>query len=121
MNINSLSFFLTKKLSRAVTEAFIRLFNGGIIYRKNRLVNWDCTLRTAISDIEVDHIALEAPTKLKVPGHGDKTYDFGILVEFAYKIEGSNEEIVVATTRPETMLGDTGIAVHPDDPRYKVF
>ena len=53
-----------------------------------------------------------------MPGHGDRTYEFGVLVEFAYKVEGSDEEIVVATTRLETMLGDTAVAVHPEDPRY---
>jgi len=59
---------------------------------------------------------------LPVPGHPkDRTYVFGVIWSFAYKLEGSDEEIVVATTRPETMLGDTGVAVHPDDPRYKQF
>lgn len=70
-------------------EAFIRLFNDGLIYRDSRLVNWCCKLNTAISDIEVDHIQLEKHTKMKVPGCGDKEYDFGILVEFAYKVDGS--------------------------------
>ena len=53
-----------------------------------------------------------------MPGHGDRTYEFGVLIEFAYKVEGSEDEIVVATTRLETMLGDTAVAVHPEDPRY---
>jgi valyl-tRNA synthetase len=55
---------------------------------------------------------------LRVPGHGDRTYEFGVLIEFAYKVEDSDDEIVVATTRLETMLGDTAVAVHPEDPRY---
>jgi len=111
-------FTMDEKLSRAVTEAFVRCFDEGLIYRDNRLVNWCCKLNTAISDIEVDHLKLEKHTKLKVPGH-DKEYDFGIIVDFAYKVAGEDAEIVVSTTRPETMLGDTAVAVHPDDPRYK--
>jgi valyl-tRNA synthetase len=66
----------------------------------------------------VDKLELKGPTMLSVPGHDGK-YEFGCLTLFAYQIEGGGE-IVVATTRPETMLGDTAIAVHPDDPRYKV-
>jgi valyl-tRNA synthetase len=78
-------------------------------------------LESAISDIEVEEVELEKKSvRSNVPGHAaDKNYLFGLLWEFAYKVKGSNEEIVVATTRPETMLGDTAVAVHPDDPRYK--
>ena len=105
--------------SRAVTEAFVRLHDAGLIYRDNRLVNWCCTLRTAISDIEVEYIDVPGPTKMRVPGH-DGLYPFGELVHFAYPVEGSNgtEEVVCATTRIETMLADTAVAVHPDDARY---
>ncbi len=71
-----------------------------------------------MSDIEVDTEQLEKPERRRVPGHGDRTYEFGVLIEFAYKVEGSDDEIVVATTRLETMLGDTAVAVHPEDPRY---
>ena len=69
----------------------------------------------------MDHIDLEGRTFLSVPGHKlqDK-YEFGMITSFAYKVDGEgDEELVVATTRLETMLGDTGVAVHPDDPRYK--
>lgn len=69
----------------------------------------------------MEHQEITQKTKKRVPGHGDKEYEFGLLYEFAYKIEGSNEEIVVATTRPETMLADTAVAVHSKDPRYLVF
>lgn len=101
-------------------EAFLRLHGDGLIYRENRLVNWCCTLRSAISDIEVEYIDLEKRTRLSVPGHDPvKKYEFGCITSFAYKVEGRDEEIVVATTRPETMLGDTAVAVHPEDPRYK--
>jgi valyl-tRNA synthetase len=96
------------------------MYDSGMIYRSNRLVNWCSKLRTAISDIEVDYIDIPKRTKMQVPQHS-KSYEFGILLEFAYKVVGSDkdEELVVATTRPETLLGDTAVAVHPDDPRYK--
>ncbi|KAK2190154.1 hypothetical protein NP493_86g05009 [Ridgeia piscesae] len=111
-------FTMDPKLCRAVTEAFVRMHDKGIIYRSNRLVNWSCTLNSAISDIEVDKMEVEGRTFLPVPGYDEKI-EFGVLVSFAYPIEGSDEEIVVATTRIETMLGDTGVAVHPEDDRYK--
>ena len=75
-------------------------------------------MQSTISDLEVDHIDLEGKKKLKVPGY-EKLIDFGELVHFAYKVEGSDEEIIVATTRVETMVGDTAVAIHPDDERYK--
>uniref|UniRef100_A0A8R1DGZ7 Valine--tRNA ligase n=1 Tax=Caenorhabditis japonica TaxID=281687 RepID=A0A8R1DGZ7_CAEJA len=111
-------FTMDPKMCRAVTEAFIRMHESGTIYRSNRLVNWSCALRSAISDIEVDKKELTGSTLLAVPGYEQKI-EFGVLNSFAYKIEGSEEEIVVSTTRIETMLGDSGIAVHPDDQRYK--
>ncbi|TRY84984.1 hypothetical protein DNTS_028859 [Danionella cerebrum] len=106
------------KLSLAVKEAFVRMHEDGVIYRSKRLVNWSCTLNSAISDIEVDKKELTGRTLLPVPGYKEKV-EFGVLVSFAYKIEGSDEEVVVATTRIETMLGDTAVAVHPEDPRYQ--
>uniref|UniRef100_A0A803TVX7 valine--tRNA ligase n=1 Tax=Anolis carolinensis TaxID=28377 RepID=A0A803TVX7_ANOCA len=109
-------FTMDPKLSRAVEEAFIRLHEEGVIYRSKRLVNWSCTLNSAISDIEVDKKELTGRTLLPVPGYKEKV-EFGVLVSFAYKIEDA--EVVVATTRIETMLGDTAVAVHPQDPRYK--
>ncbi|XP_034710261.1 valine--tRNA ligase, mitochondrial 1 isoform X2 [Vitis riparia] len=112
-------FTMDEKRSLAVTEAFVRLYKEGLIYRDLRLVNWDCILRTAISDIEVDYEDIKVRTLLKVPGY-EKPVEFGVLTSFAYPIEGG-EEIVVATTRVETMLGDTAIAVHPDDERYTRF
>lgn len=111
-------FTMSKKLSTAVHEAFIRLYDQGLIYRDIRLVNWSSALHTAISEIEVDSIEIEAFTKRKVPGHIDEI-EFGVLTKFAYKVDGTGEELIVATTRLETMLGDTGVAVHPDDNRYK--
>ncbi|PSS14124.1 Valine--tRNA ligase, partial [Actinidia chinensis var. chinensis] len=110
-------FTMDEKRSKAVIEAFVRLYKEGLIYRDLRLVNWDCILRTAISDIEVDYLDIKERTPLKVPGY-EKPVEFGVLTSFAYPLEGGLGEIVVATTRVETMLGDTAIAIHPDDPRY---
>jgi valyl-tRNA synthetase len=95
-------FTLDEGLSRAVVEAFVRLHQEGRIYRGDYLVNWSPGLDTAISDLEVEMRQVE-----------------GTLWHIAYPVEGSTERIVVATTRPETMLGDTAIAYHPDDPRYR--
>ncbi|XP_058116915.1 valine--tRNA ligase [Anopheles ziemanni] len=112
-------FTMDPKLCKAVTEAFVRMHETGMIYRSSRLVNWSCTLRSAISDIEVDKVEISGRTQLSIPGYADKV-EFGVLVSFAYKVIGKNdEEIVVATTRVETMLGDTAVAVHPKDERYK--
>ncbi|KAK0759195.1 hypothetical protein N5P37_008077 [Trichoderma harzianum] len=111
------AFTMDEHFSSAVADVFIRFHEEGIIYRANRLVNWDSTLTTALSNIEVDNEELSGRTLLDVPGY-DKKVEFGIIVHFKYPIENSEETIEVATTRPETMLGDSGIAVHPDDPRY---
>lgn len=103
-------------------EAFVRLHERGLIYRANRLVNWSCVLKTAISDDEVEYMEIKEKTMMKVPGHDEiKLYEFGTLTKFAYKIKGGaeGEEIIVATTRIETMLGDTAIAVNSKDQRYK--
>jgi valyl-tRNA synthetase len=96
-------FTMDPDLSRAVTEAFVRLHEEELIYRATRLINWCTDCRTALSDLEVEN---------EEGANGE-------MFQFAYKVEGSDEEIVVATTRPETMLGDTAVAVHPDDERYK--
>jgi valyl-tRNA synthetase len=121
------AFTMDANLSAAVTEAFVRFHEDGLLYRDTRLVNWSCSLKSAISDIEVDYLDLEGRTFLAVPNHKLKDkYEFGMITSFAYKVapecrEGLGEhsdELVVATTRLETMLGDTAVAVHPDDPRY---
>lgn len=113
-------FTMDPKLCRAVTEAFIRLHDDDVIYRSNRLVNWSCTLKSAISDIEVDKMELTGRTLLSIPGYKDKI-EFGVLVLFAYETIDTKQKIIVATTRIETMLGDTAIAVHPKDTRYSQF
>ncbi|KAM3341099.1 valine-tRNA ligase, mitochondrial 1 [Capsicum galapagoense] len=110
-------FTMDEKRSKAVTEAFVRLSNEGLIYRAPRMVHWDCVLRTAISDIEVEYTDIKERTLLNVPGY-EEPVEFGLLTSFAYPLEGGLGEIVVATTRIETMLGDTAIAIHPEDKRY---
>jgi valyl-tRNA synthetase len=95
-------FTMDEGLSEAVKEAFVRLYQDGLIYRGKRLVNWDPKLHTAISDLEV--ISEE---------------ENGSLWHFKYFLEDGSTHLVVATTRPETLLGDTAVAVHPEDERYK--
>ena len=89
-------------LSKAVQRVFITLFEQGLIYRGHRLVNWDPTFHTAISDLEVV-----------------QEEEAGSLWHLRYPLQGQDGHLVVATTRPETMLGDTAVAVHPDDERYR--
>jgi valyl-tRNA synthetase len=120
-------FTMDDMLSKAVVEAFNRFHEKGLMYRANRLGNWSCALKSAISDIEVDYIELEGRTFLEVKTHKGNVkdpkgrYEFGVLTSFAYPVQDSDsdEHLVVATTRLETMLGDTAVAVHPEDPRYK--
>ncbi|KAH8175980.1 tRNA synthetases class I (I, l, M and v) domain-containing protein [Sarocladium implicatum] len=112
------AFTMDESRSAAVSEAFVRLHEEGIIYRANRLVNWCTQLNTALSNLEVGNKELAGRTLLEVPGY-DKKVEFGVIVHFKYPIEGSDETVEVATTRIETMLGDSGIAVHPKDERYK--
>ncbi|CAG8441869.1 6486_t:CDS:10 [Ambispora leptoticha] len=114
------AFTMDEKLSKAVIETFCRLQEEGIIYRATRLVNWCVRLNTALSNLEVESKELSGRTFLSVPGYSaDEKFEFGVLTSFAYPVEDSDEKIVVATTRPETMLGDTAVAVHPQDLRYK--
>lgn len=112
------AFTMDENLSAAVRKTFIQLHDEGLIYRANRLVNWCCKMNTALSNLEVDQKELEGSTKIDVPGY-DKKIEFGSIWNFKYPIDGTNEFIEVATTRPETMLGDSGVAVHPTDERYK--
>jgi valyl-tRNA synthetase len=95
-------FTMDKGLSKAVKEVFVQLYNEGLIHKANRLINWDPESFTALSDLEVDHKEL--------PGH---------LWHIKYPVIDSDIILTVATTRPETMFGDSGVAVHPDDERYK--
>jgi valyl-tRNA synthetase len=96
-------FTMDEGLSRAVLKVFVELYRAGLIYKDKRLVNWDPKLLTAVSDLEV--------VQVETKGH---------LWHFKYPVEGLiNTFITVATTRPETMLGDTAVAVHPDDERYR--
>ncbi|CAH00820.1 valine--tRNA ligase [Kluyveromyces lactis] len=112
------AFTLDPKLSKAVVEAFVKLHEEGIIYRAARLVNWSVKLNTAISNLEVENKDIKGKTLLSVPGYDEKV-EFGVLTSFSYPVVGSDEKLIVATTRPETMFGDTAVAIHPDDERYK--
>ncbi|KXS10906.1 hypothetical protein M427DRAFT_102975 [Gonapodya prolifera JEL478] len=113
-------FTMDPMLSKAVNEAFIRLHEEGIIYRENKLVNWCTSLKTALSNLEVENVEIDKRTLMSVPDHDpNRKYEFGVLAQFAYPLEEGDGEIVVATTRLETMLGDTAVAVHPTDERYK--
>src|SRR4029077_9330565 len=101
-------FTMDEGLSRAVVKVFVELYRQGLIYKDKRLVNWDPKLLTAIADLEVQQIEVKGSLwYLRYPIEGR-----------AFSPEDPTSFIVVATTRPETMLGDTGVAVHPDDPRY---
>jgi len=95
-------FTLDEGLSKAVREVFVRLYEDGLIYRDNRLINWCPRCRTALSDLEVEHEDFE-----------------GRLTHIKYPFSDGSKFITVATTRPETMLGDTAVAVNPEDERYK--
>jgi valyl-tRNA synthetase len=95
-------FTMDEGLSKAVQEAFVRLYDDGLIYRGKRLVNWDPKLHTAISDLEVQN-----------------EEEKGFMWHLRYPLADGSGHLVVATTRPETMLGDTAVAVHPEDERYK--
>ncbi len=95
-------FTLDEGLSNAVTEVFVKLYEKGLIYRGNRIINWCPECKTSLSDVEVEH--------------DEKAGHFW---HINYPIKDSDEVIEIATTRPETMLGDTAIAVHPEDERYK--
>ncbi|MDD3181628.1 MAG: valine--tRNA ligase [Alphaproteobacteria bacterium] len=95
-------FTMDEGLNKAVTKVFVQLYNEKLIYKDKRLVNWDPKMLTAISDLEVEAKEIK-----------------GNLWHFKYPIEGSDEFIIVATTRPETMLGDTAVAVHPENEKLK--
>ncbi|EHH52893.1 hypothetical protein EGM_13426 [Macaca fascicularis] len=104
--------------SVAVTEAFVRLYKAGLLYRNRQLVNWSCALRSAISDIEVENRPLPGRTQLRLPGCPTPV-SFGLLFSVAFPVDGEPDaEVVVGTTRPETLPGDVAVAVHPDDSRY---
>lgn len=114
-------FTMDEQRSKSVVEAFIQLHERGLLYRSERMVHWCCSLKTAISDVEIEDLELDGPKMLPIPQHKDK-YEFGVLIDFAYKLkEDPSKEIIVSTTRIETMLGDVAVCVHPDDPRYKAL
>ncbi|UUX95523.1 valine--tRNA ligase [Aquabacterium sp. J223] len=97
-------FTMDEKLSPVVTDTFVKLYEEGLIYRGKRLVNWDPVLKSAVSDLEVE-----------------SEEEDGFLWHIRYPLDDGSGELVVATTRPETMLGDTAVMVHPEDERYTAF
>ena len=112
-------FTMDEGLSKAVTKVFVDLYNKGLIYRDKRLVNWDPHFQTAISDLEVETREVAGHYwHLRYPLADGVTYDHPLKVEDGNVTFEKRDYIVVATSRPETMLGDTGVAVHPEDPRY---
>uniref|UniRef100_A0A1I8PSQ2 Valine--tRNA ligase n=1 Tax=Stomoxys calcitrans TaxID=35570 RepID=A0A1I8PSQ2_STOCA len=115
-------FTMDERQAYAVNEAFIRLFEEGLIERKESLVNWSCALQSAISDIEVETLDLKGPTELSVPGY-EKNITFGRMYDISYRIMNVTEPeyIKVSTTRPETLLGDVAVAVNPTDERYQKY
>ncbi|CAL6033706.1 Valine-tRNA_ligase [Hexamita inflata] len=132
-------FTLDQERTVCHDEAFCRLFERGLIYRDNRLVGWDCTLQTAISDVEIEYMDVDAPIQLQI---GAQKYPFGYLWNFSYpvitgeleklsdaelgKLFDENQSAFVdkltfGTTRPETMIGDSALAIHPEDARYTQY
>ncbi|KAH0576603.1 Valine-tRNA ligase [Spironucleus salmonicida] len=133
-------FTLDSERIKAHDEAFKRFFDDGLIYRDNRLVGWDCTLQTAISDVEVEYMNVTGPIQLEING---KKYPFGNLWNFGYPVipdsliqkddqeiaqfydenitELKKDVLIFGTTRPETMIGDSALAVHPEDERYTLY
>lgn len=109
-------FTMSPDHNYAVNVAFQKLFDRNLIYRKKALVNWCRSLNSTVSDIELDMLNVDGPTHINLPGY-DKPVVFGQLYSCVYKIFGATEEIVVATTQPETMLGDSAVAIHPNDIR----
>ncbi|MGE0312569.1 MAG: valine--tRNA ligase [Lautropia sp.] len=104
-------FTMDERMSRAVVEVFVRLYRDGLIYRGKRLVNWDPVLRTAVSDLEVDMVERDG-----------KLWHIRYPFSDGPQVDGDGNTLTgmtIATTRPETMLGDGALAVHPDDPRYR--
>jgi len=93
---------MDENLSKSVLKVFVEMYKNGLIYKSKKLVNWDTVLKTAISDLEVDQREVNSK-----------------LYHINYPIEGTDKFITIATTRPETMLGDTAVAVNPSDERYK--
>ncbi|KYM77237.1 Valyl-tRNA synthetase, mitochondrial [Atta colombica] len=129
-------FTIDENHSAAVTETFVQLHERNLLYRARDLVNWSPALRSTISDIEVEDFVVNGKTRLQLPGYNSKI-TVGQLIKLAYPIKDSSkykifvhkfyffyfteEELIVATTRPETIFGDVAIAVHPNDDRYSRY
>ena len=119
-------FTMEPHFHKTVNKAFIELYKKGLVYRDNRMVNWCPKLQTVLSNIEVVKETYEKPTRINLPGY-EKPISVGWIYEIKYKVVDSdtdtdtNETLVVATTRPETIFGDVALAIHPKDERYTKF
>ncbi|KAI8869988.1 valyl-tRNA synthetase [Ramicandelaber brevisporus] len=130
MNWDMEYFTLDTTRSKSVTDAFVKLFDDGLIYRAERMVSWCTHLQTVLSDIEVDRYELtKGPEHIQLPGRSEKLL-VGMMYTVAYPIitagghplpDGAPTELLVQTTRPETIPGDVALAVHPNDPRYSML
>ncbi len=124
-----LAFTLDPDYYRAVLTAFVRLWEKGLIYRDYRIINWSPGLQTAVSDLEVEHVEIDGTRPPTEPPEGISLEHYRQLYQVAGKLyffkymlaDGSGEYIPVATTRPETILADTAVAVHPEDERYRKY
>lgn len=115
------TYTLDSKISKAVITAFVRLFDQGLLYRNETLVNWCFALNSTVSDLEVKWQTIDRPTKLRFPGHPDEFW-LGYLYDLAYRVEGAeHDELIVSTTRPYSLPADVAVAVHPNDARYSAF
>ncbi|KAF3226123.1 valine--tRNA ligase [Orbilia oligospora] len=114
------AFTMDETRKKAATEAFVQLYEQGVIYRGSHIVHWCPTLRTAVSEHEIGTLEINGPTRIKIPGYAEEI-EFGVLYHYKYVIvkdDNTPRWIELATTRPELLLADSGIAVHPGDERY---
>ena len=118
VNWNALYFTLDPQKNHFVSQAFIKLFNDGLIYRDNRMIHYCPFLQTTLSDIEIEHREIQGGQHVVLPGR-QTPVTMGILYAIKMTVADSSEIIEVQTSRPETCAGDVAIAVHPEDERYR--
>jgi valyl-tRNA synthetase len=114
------TYTLDDRITKAVNHAFVRLFDQGLLYRTETIVNWCFAMNSTVSDLEVKWQTIERPTRLRFPGH-ERDVTFGYLYDLAYRLEDGSGELIVSTTRPYSLPADVAIAVNPNDARYAQF